>query len=53
MDYLGELKRANKINENVNCVHSPTLGEAINQWDIINTSKMKRLENFSQQHQGV
>jgi dihydroxy-acid dehydratase len=34
---LGELKRANKINENVSCVHSPTLGEAINYWDIVNT----------------
>jgi dihydroxy-acid dehydratase len=34
---LGELKRANKINENVSCVHSPTLGEAINHWDIVNT----------------
>ena len=34
---LGELKRANKINENVNCVHSTSLGEAINQWDIMNT----------------
>ena len=34
---LGELKRANKINENVNCVQSTSLGEAINQWDIMNT----------------
>ena len=34
---LGELRRANKINENVSCVHSPTLGEAINNWDIVNT----------------
>jgi dihydroxy-acid dehydratase len=34
---LGELKRANKINENVNCVHSTSLGEAINQWDIMHT----------------
>ena len=34
---LGELKRANKINENVNCVHSTSLGEEINQWDIMNT----------------
>ncbi len=34
---LGELKRANKINEDVNCVHSSTLGDAINQWDIVST----------------
>jgi len=34
---LGELKRANKINENVNCVHSTSLGEAINQLDIMHT----------------
>ena len=34
---LGELKRANKINENVNCVHATSLGQAINQWDIMNT----------------
>ena len=34
---LGELRRANKINENVSCVHSSSLGEAINHWDIVNT----------------
>ena len=34
---LGELKRANKINENVNCVHATSIGQAINQWDIMNT----------------
>jgi dihydroxy-acid dehydratase len=34
---LGELRRANKINENVSCVHSSSLGEAIDHWDIVNT----------------
>jgi len=42
---LGELKRANKINENVNCVHASTLGEAINQWDILST-KDDSVKNF-------
>jgi dihydroxy-acid dehydratase len=44
---LGELKRANKINENVNCVHSTTLGEAINQWDIVNTEDQEVRNFFS------
>jgi len=42
---LGELKRANKLHENVNCVHASTLGEAINQWDILST-KDDSVKNF-------
>ncbi|MCH9771823.1 MAG: dihydroxy-acid dehydratase [Betaproteobacteria bacterium] len=50
---LGELKRANKINENVNCVHASTLGEAINQWDIINTQDEKIRKFFSAAPGGI
>ena len=50
---LGELKRANKINENVNCVHSTTLGEAINQWDIVNTEDQGVRNFFSAAPGGV
>jgi len=50
---LGELKRANKINENVNCVHASTLGEAINQWDIVNTQDEKIRKFFSAAPGGI
>jgi len=42
---LGELKRANKIHENVSCVHSSSLGEAIDRWDIVN-SKDNSVKEF-------
>ena len=42
---FGELRRADKINENVSCVHSSTLGEAINHWDIVNT-KHEAVKSF-------
>ena len=50
---LGELKRANKINENVNCVHSTSLGEAINQWDIMNTEDQKVRKFFTAAPGGI
>ena len=50
---LGELKRANKINENVNCVHSTSLGEAINQWDIMNTEDQGVRKFFSAAPGGI
>ena len=50
---LGELKRANKINENVNCVHSTSLGEAINQWDIINTEDQEVRKFFTAAPGGI
>ena len=50
---LGELKRANKINENVNCVHSTSLGEAINQWDIMNTEDQKVRKFFAAAPGGI
>ena len=34
---LGELKRGKLLDENVSTVHSKTLGEAIDHWDIIST----------------
>ena len=50
---LGELKRANKINENVNCVHSTSLGEAINQWDIMHTEDQGIRKFFSAAPGGI
>ena len=50
---LGELKRANKINENVNCVHSTSLGEAINQWDIMNTEDQEVRKFFAAAPGGI
>ncbi|MDC0285764.1 dihydroxy-acid dehydratase [Candidatus Poseidoniaceae archaeon] len=50
---LGELKRANKINENVNCVHSTSLGEAINQWDIMNTEDQEVRKFFTAAPGGI
>ena len=35
---LGELKRANLINNNVPCVHNTSIGEAIEKWDIVTTA---------------
>lgn len=42
---LGELKRANKLNVDVNCVHSESLGEAIDHWDIA-ISEDEVVKNF-------
>ena len=42
---LGELKRANKLHVDVNCVHSESLGEAIDHWDIA-ISEEKEVLNF-------
>jgi len=36
---LGELKRGRLLDENVSTVHSKTLGEAIDYWDIISTKQ--------------
>ena len=35
---LGELKRANLINNNVPCVHNTSIGKAIEKWDIVTTA---------------
>ena len=42
---LGELKRANKLHLDVNCVHSESLGEAIDHWDIA-ISEEEEVRNF-------
>jgi len=42
---LGELKRANKLHVDVNCVHSESLGEAIDHWDIA-ISEDEVVKNF-------
>ncbi len=42
---LGELKRANKLHVDVNCVHSESLGKAIDHWDIA-ISEEKEVLNF-------
>ena len=42
---LGELKRANLINNNVPCVHNTNIGEAIEKWDIVTTAE-KYIKDF-------
>lgn len=42
---LGELKRANLINNNVPCVHNTSIGEAIEKWDIVTTTE-KYIKDF-------
>ena len=42
---LGELKRANLINNNVPCVHNTNIGEAIEKWDIVTTVE-KHIKDF-------
>ena len=36
---LGELDRAGLINRDVGTVHTPTMGEAIAQWDVLNSDQ--------------
>ncbi len=50
---LGELENAGLIDGNVGTVHSPTMGEAINQWDITRTKDNKVHELFSAAPGGV
>jgi dihydroxy-acid dehydratase len=45
MGILGELDRATLIHRDVSTVHSKTLGEAIDQWDIMRT-KNEEVKNF-------
>ncbi len=45
MGILGELDRASLIHRDVSTVHSKTLGEAIDQWDIMRT-KNEEVKNF-------
>lgn len=45
MGILGELDRASLIHRDVSTVHSVTLGEAIDQWDIMRT-KNEEVKNF-------
>ncbi len=42
---LGELKRANLINENIPCVHDENIGAAIEKWDIV-TTKENSIKDF-------
>ena len=42
---LGELKRANLINNDVPCVHNSSIGEAIDKWDIVTTQE-KYIKDF-------
>ncbi|MCS6765763.1 MAG: dihydroxy-acid dehydratase [Candidatus Protistobacter heckmanni] len=41
MAILGELERADLLDTSVGNVHSKTLGDAINQWDVMRTSDAK------------
>ena len=38
MSILGELEKAGLLHSNTKTVHSPTIGEAINEWDITRTN---------------
>ncbi|THU02770.1 dihydroxy-acid dehydratase [Lampropedia puyangensis] len=38
MAILGELERAGKLHINVPTIHAKTLGDALNQWDIVRTN---------------
>ncbi len=46
MGILGELDRAGLIHRQVHTVHAPTLGEALEQWDIRRTRDPKVLEFY-------
>ena len=41
MAILGELDRAGLLHTDVPTVHSPTLGDALNQWDVVRTTDEK------------
>ncbi|GEO87156.1 MULTISPECIES: dihydroxy-acid dehydratase [Alphaproteobacteria] len=53
MAILGELSRAGLLNTDLPTVHAPTLGQAIEQWDIAVTDNPKAHELFSAAPGGV
>ncbi len=53
MAILGELDRAGLINRNLPTVHSVTLGEAIEQWDVVSTKSQKVRDFFMAAPGGV
>ncbi|MGB5948182.1 MAG: dihydroxy-acid dehydratase [Parvibaculum sp.] len=50
---LGELDRAGLVHRNVSTVHSPTLGEAIDHWDVRRTQNPRAVEFFRAAPGGV
>ena len=46
MAILGELDRAGLLHRDVHTVHSPTMGQALEHWDIMRTQDEKVLEFF-------
>ena len=46
MAILGELDRAGILHRDVHTIHSPTLGDALEHWDILRTQDAKVLEFF-------
>ncbi len=53
MAILGELERAGLINRDVPTVHAPTIGEAIDLWDVRRTDDAKRRDFFRAAPGGV
>jgi len=53
MAILGELDRAGLIHRDVSTVHSPSLGEAIDHWDVRNSRDPKVLEFYRAAPGGV
>ena len=53
MAILGELDRAGLLHTNLPTVHSPTLGAALDQWDIVRTDKPSVQEFFRAAPGGV
>ena len=53
MGILGELDRAGLLHTDCATVHSPTLGEALDQWDIVRTDDAKVRKFFSAGPAGI
>ncbi len=53
MGILGELERTGLINREVSTVHAPSIGEAIEEWDVRRTGDAKRHEFYRAAPGGV
>lgn len=53
MSILAELKRAKLLHADLPTVHSPTLGEAIKKWDIVNNPSPEVVEFFKAGPAGI
>ncbi len=53
MRILGELERAGHIHANARTTHSPTMGEALNTWDVRRTANPEAAERYKAAPGGV